>query len=417
MDVTNRTEGIEQLSLTTSWEVWVDRTFVWLPYGTLAAAVMIGQMQTQTGSDRLRTLFLATAAAAWTWFAFTRSGPPTRVPQRRLRIYLVGFLALSTVLVLHQTIFLIYAVTGFFHAALLRPWPLVFLGIGAFAFVVHGHIVLNDPNPETWAIYLGVVTIQTLTTGLGLFAGEKITDIADQRREALQRLEAAMEENAGLHAQLVVQAREAGILDERERLAGEIHDTIAQGLTGVITQLEAVQQSWGDEPEMKRRVDTAAELARDSLADARRSVRAVNTATPKAGRLASALEDVASRWSTLSGVKAEVRTTGRPRRMAPEAEFALLRATQEALANIERHADATRAGITLSFVGDAALLDVRDNGKGFDPTAPRNGESYGLAAMQRRIEQLGGTTEIESAPDEGTAVSIRVPTTLGLQNG
>ena len=96
-------------------------------------------------------------------------------------------------------------------------------------------------------------------------------------------LEAALEENAGLHAQLVAQAREAGVTDERQRIAGEIHDTIAQGLTGVITQLEAANQVKSDPAELQRRLDNATSLARESLAEARRSMRAILPA-PLEGR-------------------------------------------------------------------------------------------------------------------------------------
>jgi signal transduction histidine kinase len=373
-------------------------------------SLALAQLESRSGSDRLLTLGLTAMAAVWTWTTFTRAGRPTGVPQGTLHLYIVGLLVFAAVLVFHQTIFLVYGCAGFFHAALLRPWPLVFVGIGGFAFVVHSHIVTTENTPENWAIYLGVVAIQTLTTGAGLFAGERITEIADERRLALLRLEHAMEENAGLHAQLVVQAREAGILDERERMAGEIHDTIAQGLAGVVTQIEATQQSWGDEPEMRRHLETAADIARQSLADARRSVRDIRPTELDGSRLPAAISDVAHRWSAVSGVPVQFTSTGQPRSLPTQIEVAVLRAAQEALANVGKHADASRAGVTLSFTDDSIMLDVRDDGVGFEPDARRRIDSYGLTVMRTRVEQIDGEVHVESAPGEGTAISVKVPT-------
>jgi signal transduction histidine kinase len=399
----------ELLSATSSWERWIDAMFSWIPYVLLTLSLTLAQLESRSAADRLLSLGLAAVAFAWTWATFTRAGRPTRIPQGTLRLYIVGFVVIAGVLTFHQTIFLIYGVAGFFHAALLRPWPLVFLGIGAFAFVVHSHIVVNEWTGENWAVYLGVVAIQTLTTGAGLYAGERITEIADQRRQALVQLEAAMKENAGLHAQLVVQAHEAGMLDERERMAGEIHDTIAQGLTGVITQIEATHQSWGDDLEMRRHLDAAADIARQSLADARRSVRAIRPAELDGSRLPAAIDDVATRWSELTGVPVEVRTTGDQRGLRPEVEVALLRAAQEALANVGKHAEAARAGITLSFTDDSVVLDVRDDGTGFEVDSVHDSDSFGLTAMRSRVAQVGGALHVESGPGEGTALSVRVP--------
>ncbi|MDH3248227.1 MAG: sensor histidine kinase [Acidimicrobiia bacterium] len=401
---------LEPLSAPSSWERWVDTVFAWLPYGLLVMSVALAQFESRDVSDRLLTVGLSAMAGIWTWATFTRAGRPTRIPQGTLRLYIVGFVIIAAVLVFHQTIFLIYGCAGFFHAALLRPWPLVFVGIGAFAFVVHSHIVTTESSAEHWALYLGVVAIQTLTTGAGLFAGERITEIADERRLALIRLEHAMEENAGLHDQLVVQAREAGILDERERMAGEIHDTIAQGLAGVITQIEATHQSWGDDQEMRRHLDTAAEIARQSLADARRSVRDIRPTELDGSRLPAAISEVARRWSTTAGVPVQFTGTGESRTLPTQIEVALLRAAQEALANVGKHAEAGRAGITLSFTDDSVVLDIRDDGVGFDTHGQLKRDSYGLTAMRRRVEQVDGEMHVESARGEGTAISVRVPT-------
>jgi signal transduction histidine kinase len=228
-------------------------------------------------------------------------------------------------------------------------------------------------------------------------------------------------ENTGLQAQLLTQAREAGAGDERQRMAREIHDTIAQGLTGIVTQLEAVQQTSND-AERERRIDNAKRLARDSLAEARRSVQALRPQALENSRLPEALADEVARWSVTSGVTGDVETTGQARALHPEVEVTLLRVAQEALANVAKHAGASRAGVTLSYMEDVVSLDVRDDGAGFAvaPAGERRtngrlaGESpaaggFGLIAMRQRVSRLAGQLEIESEPGAGTAVSASLP--------
>jgi signal transduction histidine kinase len=218
-----------------------------------------------------------------------------------------------------------------------------------------------------------------------------------------------MTENTGLQAQLLTQAREAGVGDERQRMAREIHDTLAQGLTGIITQLEAAQQT-ASEPDRERRIDNAKRLARDSLAEARRSVQALRPQALEDSKLPDALADEVTRWTATSGVLAEVRTTGDPQALHPEVEVTLLRVAQEALANVAKHAGAAHAWVTLSYMEDVVTLDVRDDGAGFDRAEPSpTGGGFGLIAMRQRVNRLAGQLEIESEPGAGTAVSASLP--------
>jgi len=131
----------------------------------------------------------------------------------------------------------------------------------------------------------------------------------------------------------------------------------------------------------------------------------------EAARLGEALAEVAGRWSALHGVPARVTTTGQPRPMPPDVEVTLLRTAQEALANVAKHAAATRVGLTLSFMDDEVALDVRDDGAGFDPAGLRVSADggFGLTAMRQRVEGLSGTLEIESEAGAGTAVSACIP--------
>ncbi|QMU74086.1 sensor histidine kinase [Streptacidiphilus sp. P02-A3a] len=237
--------------------------------------------------------------------------------------------------------------------------------------------------------------------------------MVEQLGEANRRLQASMAENAGLHAQLMVQAKEAGIVEERQRLAGEIHDTLAQGLTGIVAQLEAARQARHDEAEWSRHLDLAAGLARSNLTEARRSVRALRPEQLEQATLPEAIGALARGWSEHSAVPAEVETTGLPVPAGPDLEAALFRVAQEALSNIGKHARASKVHLTLTYLDDTLLLDVADDGVGFTPAAGAgtggNGGGFGLAGMRRRLARFSGTLNLESAPGDGTIVNAAVP--------
>lgn len=393
----------------TPWDGFVDTVFTWIPWVMLAVAGILAQLGEQSAGDRTWSIGLVAIAGLWTWLTFSRQGPPSTQSQISLRIYFVGFVLIAVVMVVHEPVFLVYAVTGFFHASLLRPWALAFAGLAATSMLVYSGIVVPDGGPVDWGIYLALVVFQTCAVGFGLYAGARLTDVADRRRLAIEELETARVENEGLHVQLVAQAREAGVLDERERMAREMHDTIAQGLAGVITQIEAVRQNWGNDVEMRRHLDNAADLARHSLTEARRAVYAIRPAVLEDHRLPDAIRGVATGWSEVTGVPVLVRTTGEPHPLPVDVEVVLLRVAQESLANVQKHADASRVAITLSYMEDSVALDTRDDGVGFDPDWSVGGSHFGLGVMRHRTDALGGAMHVESAPGEGTAVSVRIP--------
>lgn len=393
----------------TSWEDSVDVVFAWFPYVALVGSAVLAQVGDLSSGDRAWRLGLCAVAALWTWLTFTRMGPPHSQAQPLLRAYMAGFVILAATMMLTTPVFVIYAITGFFHATLLRPWWIAFVALGATSMVVYSTIVYPNGALVDWLIYLGLVAFQTAAVGFGLMAGMRLYEVAAKRRTAIEQLELARIENEGLHDQLVVQAREAGVQDERQRMAREIHDTIAQGLTGVITQLEAVRHAWGDERSMRSHLDNASELARDSLTEARRSVEAIRPAPLEASHLPEAIAAVADRWSAVSGIPVEVATTGTPRHLPADVEVTLLRSAQESLANVSRHAAASRAAITLSYMDESVSIDTRDDGVGFDASIPAGGKHFGLEAMGQRAEALGGQMHVESAPGDGTAVSVHVP--------
>jgi signal transduction histidine kinase len=388
--------------------------------------------------------------------------------------YAAGMIAITALLVIHEPLFGFYAPAAYLYVFALLPWPWRLAGVTGVA-VVAATAQTSTADKATVAgltIYVAAILINVLPLdGLAWFLHksgnwhEWRQQTIEELSEANRKLAATLAENAGLHKQLLTQAREAGMLDERQRMAREIHDTLAQGLTGIITQLQAAEQAGlrhlggrdGQEPAAWRRhVQAATTLARESLGEARRSVHALRPEPLETARLGDALADVAGRWSALHGIEAQVTTTGTVRPLQPDTELALLRTAQEALANVAKHAQASRVGLTLSYMDHEVALDVRDDGRGFDPTqfhdilagsllvdadgtasrtaghaaadsdgtARRNagdtpgravaagrasGGGFGLIAMRQRIEGLTGTLQIESEPGAGTAISACVP--------
>jgi signal transduction histidine kinase len=291
-------------------------------------------------------------------------------------------------------------------------------------FVDEGHIFKNlfyvtkmtriAGLPQTataWTFWVVIIVVQTAVLSAGTYFGERVAAQNEARRETVARLEQALAENIGLHAQLLAQAREAGVLEERQRMAAEIHDTIAQGLTGVITQLEAARHAH-DRPEAHdRHLANAEQLARESLSEARRSVEGALPSPLEAASLPEALHAVVREWSERTTIPAEVTVTGDPIALDAEIEVALLRTAQEALANVAKHAQAGRVRITLSYMGDEVALDVFDDGVGFDMEHPGTapGGGFGLHGMRQRVARVAGSVAIESEPGRGTAISARVP--------
>jgi signal transduction histidine kinase len=394
------------------WERVGDAMVGWCGYLLLIPATILSLLAGPKDPGwQLTTLAIVGTAAAWTYLMFTKLPAPRQAHRLRVGLFFLGLLVLAAILMLRMPLFFIYMISGFFYASILRPLPLAFVGVFATSFLINTLISGFPQTSEVWTFYVVLIVIQTVVIGSGSIIGEKMSEQNEERRRALARLQAAQAENAGLQAQLVTQAREAGILDERARMAREIHDTIAQGLTGVITQLEAARHVRDRPYEHDRHLANAERLARESLSEARRSVEGALPAALESASLPDALREVAREWSERTGVPSELTVTGDPITLESVIEVTLLRTAQEALANVEKHAHARRARLTLSFMGDVVTLDVRDDGVGFDAERPEPapGGGFGLHGMRQRVARVAGTLVIESEPGGGTAISARVP--------
>ncbi|MFI6602795.1 sensor histidine kinase [Nonomuraea sp. NPDC050536] len=193
--------------------------------------------------------------------------------------------------------------------------------------------------------------------------------------------------------------RRAGIMQERERLSREIHDTLAQGLTSQRMLLQAAERAWESDPAKAREyLRTAIEATGDNLEEARRFVRDLGPAALARGSLADAIK----------AMSPEFRLEGQEYPIDPGTQAVLLRVAQGALANAREHAHASRVIVTLSYLPGEVTLDVYDNGVGITGDH-QPGRGYGLRGMRDRLAEVGGTLAVESVPGEGTAVAARIP--------
>ena len=207
--------------------------------------------------------------------------------------------------------------------------------------------------------------------------------------------------------------RTTGMLAERERLAREVHDVLAQSLASIVTQLEAADQALAsDLDDVRRRMTAARDAARDGLSAARTFVRDNRPVELVDASFAEAIRHVAERWTETVSVPVSVTVDDGEGDVSSAQADTLLRVTQEALANIQRHAAARHVDLTLVRSLGQVTLEIRDDGIGFDPgaTTPReDGSGFGLRSMRQRVEGLGGTFSIDASHGTGTTIRAELP--------
>lgn len=307
------------------------------PYVLLGILVIVTVISKQSTPDALLIdLALCALAAVWMLGMFTLH-PAWRDRPAVMTAFVTVLIAITAILVLRDSWFGCFTPALYVYVFRLLPWPWMPVGCGAVAVVAGTSQAYGVPKTTLLGllIYLAILAVNVIPmSGFAWLAWNGGKRIAEREQtlhrlsEANRKLEASVAENAELHEQLLVQARGAGVLDERQRMAREIHDTLAQGLTGIITQLQAAEQASDDPAEWPRHVAAATALARESLTEARRSVHALRPEPLRIARLSEALAAVTERWSALHGIAVQVITTGTVRPMSPDADFALLRTTQ-----------------------------------------------------------------------------------------
>ena len=242
----------------------------------------------------------------------------------------------------------------------------------------------------------------------------RVIEQSRQRAELIEELRRTRDELAAAH-------HEQGVTAERERMAREIHDTLAQGFLSIVTLAQAVQARMakslgqngvetiasGSNPSGElERIALIETVARENLAEARALVAAFAPVDLDGVPLADAVRRVAERFAELTGTAVDVEVSGSLTGLGRTAEVVALRAVQEALANVRRHARASRVSVAVVADGPSARVEVTDDGVGF---APAEADGFGLAGMRDRVAAVGGQVEVVSEPGRGTRLVVRIP--------
>lgn len=225
-------------------------------------------------------------------------------------------------------------------------------------------------------------------------------------REVGQR-QRLVEELTRTRSQLAVAERAAGVVDERARLAREIHDTLSQSLSSIIMLLHAAQRSGPGSASGLERLEQARQAAEDALAETREFIHALAPPSLRPGGIAEALDRLARQTEAATGLRVSLTLPEDTGSLPTPVAAGLLRIAQSAMANVTQHAHATRVDVTLTRLGDEIVLDVVDDGDGFDVgqlTTSRDRPPFGLITMKERAASLGGTLVVESSRGNGTSV-------------
>lgn len=387
-------------------DVWERLGWLWsvLFYGTLVASSAVVLSETdQPVSNQLAIVGLAILLGLWhalfLWPGQDRLWGHTAMAVPLMLLAVVAWYGL----VLIDPIFY-FLLVGLF------PLVYIYLPLGwaiATSLLLTALIILEQSRGQALALSNPFVWGPAAAMVAGVLLGAWINAIINQsiqRRDLIKQLEAAQD---GLAA---AQRRE-GVHAERERLAQEIHDTLAQGFTSIVMHLEAAEQALPDDiTALQHHLGRARDTARDNLKQAREVVQDLRPDLLARQSLPAAIERVVDRWSHDSDIAASTAITGTAVPLDTDVDVALLRATQEALANVRQHARAGIVTVTLSYMGDVVVLDVQDDGAGMDnttPTAP--GSGFGLNAMRERVERMHGSLLIESKPGKGTTLVVEIP--------
>ncbi|GAA1579181.1 sensor histidine kinase [Kribbella hippodromi] len=259
-----------------------------------------------------------------------------------------------------------------------------------------------------WSAFWSILPWMLVSLVVSLLFGiwiEKVITQSQQRAELIEQLESARDELAEAH-------HSAGVMAERERMAREIHDTLAQGMTSIVmlSQAASAELARGGTSGTAARLAAIEDTARENLAEARALVAAFTPVALSEATLTEVLRRQAERFAAETGVDVKVALDLADEEVTalPQAQqVVLLRSAQEALANVRKHAAATQVLITLGLSADGVWIEIRDDGTGFTPGAESGG--FGLNAMRGRVEESGGSVQVESAPGRGTRVQVLVP--------
>ncbi|MEV1314819.1 sensor histidine kinase [Micromonospora arborensis] len=310
----------------------------------------------------------------------------------------LGLLHLTAVWLDHTASFALFAWGAMLFAALpLRS------AIGAVAALDLLPIPIALLRDGTLAKVHGLVPLTVLGLVFAVVAGTSINRITAQNEERAVMIA----ELSASRAEVAHLSHEAGVATERARLAAEIHDTLAQGFTSIITLAQAAETTT-DPVTVQHRLTQVADTARENLAEARALVAALSPADLHTSGLGDAVRRQLSRLASQTGIRTACHLDERLAELPTAAQVVLLRCLQEALTNIRKHANATTVDVQLTTASTGVVLTVVDDGVGFAAPAPGPVSGFGLAGMRQRVEQAGGVCSVDSRPGVGTTVKVEL---------
>jgi signal transduction histidine kinase len=384
-----------------AWRRWFWLWDLYFSIGLVAISVVLVSADYATPTERAVAVGALVTMALW-YVTFGRSVVAAEVdpPAWRGRVFMLGVVALLVVGVVF--------VTGM-SFALFMVCPLTFMSLrlrDAILVVIPINMlpVLATMANDGWqAMLLQFFPASLFTLVFAILLGTWISRIVAQsqdRAALIEELEESREEVGRL-------SREAGVATERARLAAEIHDTLAQGFTSLVTLVQAAESELdGDVEKARKHLTLAARTARENLTEARALVAGLTPTALGTGSLDQAIHRQLARFAEENPIKVTYHADEDAVALPTVLEVVLLRMVQESLTNVRKHAHATEVTITLRVKENCASMRVEDNGAGFDPDEPVDG--FGLRGMRNRAAQVGGRLSVHSGPG-GTAVELEVP--------
>jgi len=384
-----------------AWRRWFWLWELYFALGSVAMVVVLLFAYETNTAGRVSAIGVLAAMAIW-YAAFGRNaitGQDGRSPWRG-RIFVLGLVALLAVGVAFapSMSFALFAVCPLAFMALdLRE--AIFVVVPANLLPVLSSLVEDGLQTALYGFLPGTLLTITFAVLLGTWI-HRIVSQSEERAQLIRELEASREEVSRL-------SREAGVAAERARIAAEIHDTLAQGFTSLVTLVQAAESELdGDREKARRHLQLAARTARENLGEARALVAGLMPSALGTGSLDEAIRRQLERLAEETTIKATYQVDGESTGLPTVTEVVLLRAVQESLTNVRKHSGASAVSIRLRVNGSAARLRVADDGAGFDTSRPPDG--FGLLGMRSRAAQVGGSLSVHSG-ESGTTVELEVP--------
>lgn len=296
-------------------------------------------------------------------------------------------------------------------------------GIGYTAACTGESIVANDVGKEPRYLFVDHMAHTNSEMAVPIKLGTKTLGALDVQSKKLGAFDnsdlflletlAAQVAVAIENARLYENVREAAVLEERSRLARDIHDSLAQVLTSVVLHVDTAERALNTDIDKARsHLNSASKLARQGLNEAQRSLWSLRPKTLEQLPLDKAIAKETEEFTQSTDTKVQYKILGRKRALDRHIDTALLRICQEALNNVRRHAQASKVKVILSYHAQTVDLRIEDNGIGFDLQTPTSG-TFGLISIRERVDLLSGTSEIGSQPNQGTILRVTIPTGTG----